>query len=184
NNYSAFRLTQSSSNTTNIPQLFVQKYRAGARHSQYRIWHEGNLTQSSIDNWNTAYSQRHTHANKALLDVINQNLATTASVQFSGAYIVDSLRIPITTPTTPQNGNLWIGDGATAGVPDAGTLVGLSDVNITSPTNGQALVWDSATSKWVNGDVASGGGTWGSITGVLSNQTDLMTALNGKANLV
>src|SRR5690606_14914721 len=58
------------------------------------LWHSGNLrsnaqndarymqvtapansiTTSDINNWNTAYSQRHTHSNKALLDVINQNL--------------------------------------------------------------------------------------------------------------
>lgn len=29
---------------------------------------------------------------------------------------------------------------------------------------------------------SSGGGTWGSITGTLSNQTDLQTALNGKVS--
>lgn len=32
--------------------------------------------------------------------------------------------------------------------------------------------------------VASGGGTWGSITGTLSSQTDLQTALNAKQNLL
>lgn len=37
------------------------------------------------------------------------------------------------------------------------TLVGLNDVNISSPTDGQALVYDYATSKWVNG--AGGGGS-------------------------
>lgn len=41
----------------------------------------------------------------------------------------------------------------------AGTLAGLTDVNMTvAPTNGQALVYDSATSKWKPGTVASGGG--------------------------
>lgn len=32
------------------------------------------------------------------------------------------------------------------------SLVGLSDVSITSPTNGQALVYDADEDKWVNGD--------------------------------
>lgn len=32
------------------------------------------------------------------------------------------------------------------------SLVGLSDVSITSPTNGQALVYDDEEDKWVNGD--------------------------------
>ncbi len=37
------------------------------------------------------------------------------------------------------------------------TLAGLNDVNISSPTDGQALIYDNATSKWVNG--AGGGGS-------------------------
>jgi hypothetical protein len=42
---------------------------------------------------------------------------------------------------------------------------------------------DSAdyNTEWI--DVTSGGGTWGSITGTLSNQTDLQTALNNKLSL-
>lgn len=38
------------------------------------------------------------------------------------------------------------------------TLEDLADVAITEVTDGQALVYDSATAKWVNGDVSSGGG--------------------------
>src|SRR5690606_12998960 len=105
-----------------------------------------------------------------------------------GIQLTDFLGLPNTPPSSSDvlsgRSYIWIGDGATAGVPSTGTLVGLSDVNISSPTNGQALVWNSATSKWVNGDVASGGGTWGSITGVLSNQTDLQAALNAKQNVL
>ena len=37
------------------------------------------------------------------------------------------------------------------------TLAGLNDVNISSPTDGQALVYDDTTQKWVNG--AGGGGS-------------------------
>lgn len=37
------------------------------------------------------------------------------------------------------------------------TLAGLNDVNISSPTDGQALIFDNATQKWVNG--AGGGGS-------------------------
>lgn len=35
------------------------------------------------------------------------------------------------------------------------TLAGLSDVTITSPTDGQGLIWDATAGKWVNG---AGGG--------------------------
>src|SRR3990167_6332430 len=57
------------------------------------------------------------------------------------------------------------------------TLTNLSDVLISSPTNGQVLTYNGTV--WVNG-AASGGGTWGSITGTLSAQTDLQTALDAK----
>lgn len=56
----------------------------------------------------------------------------------------------------------------------------LHNVSITSPTNGQTLVYDSATSLWKNGASGGGSATWGSITGTLSSQTDLQTALNAK----
>jgi hypothetical protein len=57
----------------------------------------------------------------------------------------------------------------------------------TAPTYGQLLIGDAngnyelvATSSL---GIASGGGTWGSITGTLSNQTDLQNALNAKLSL-
>lgn len=44
---------------------------------------------------------------------------------------------------------------------------------------GKFLTTDGTTASWA--EVAQGGGTWGSITGTLSDQTDLQTALDGKA---
>jgi hypothetical protein len=55
----------------------------------------------------------------------------------------------------------------------------LHDVAITSPTNGQVLKYNSSTNLWVNGTDSSGV-AWGAITGTLSSQTDLQTALNAK----
>lgn len=51
------------------------------------------------------------------------------------------------------------------------TLSGLTDVDISNPTDGQTLVYDAASSKWVNG---SGGGGGATITGVyaVDEQTD------------
>ena len=55
----------------------------------------------------------------------------------------------------------------------------LHDVKITTPSNGQVLKYDSAQSLWVNGtDV--GGVSWGGITGTISDQTDLQSALDSK----
>ena len=58
----------------------------------------------------------------------------------------------------------------------------IGDVNIPTPGDGDVLSWDNGTSKWINvtptdNDVAA---VWGNITGTLSNQTDLQTALDGK----
>ena len=43
---------------------------------------------------------------------------------------------------------------------------------------------DATNTLLFNGSSIGGGGTWGSITGTLSAQTDLQTALNLKANLI
>ena len=40
------------------------------------------------------------------------------------------------------------------------TLTDLTDTNITSPTNGQSLVYDSTTNKWINGTQESSGVTF------------------------
>lgn len=52
-----------------------------------------------------------------------------------------------------------------------------------SPANGQIPAYNSTTSKLQWTTPASGGGAWGTITGTLSNQTDLQTALNLKASI-
>lgn len=51
--------------------------------------------------------------------------------------------------------SLGIGSSGSVG---ASSLAELSDVNISSPIDGQGLVYDSATQKWVNGTVGGGGG--------------------------
>jgi hypothetical protein len=56
-------------------------------------------------------------------------------------------------------------------------------IAVATPTNNQILKYDSSQDKWVFAtDASGGGGTWGSITGTLSSQTDLNTALGLKAN--
>jgi hypothetical protein len=54
------------------------------------------------------------------------------------------------------------------------TLAGLNDVNISSPTDGQALVFDNATQKWVN---RAGGG--GSSTFAGLNDVNVQGVSNG-----
>lgn len=60
------------------------------------------------------------------------------------------------------------------------TLDGLSDVVITTPATGQVIKFNGVS--WINDtDATAGGSTWGSITGTLSAQTDLQSALDGKS---
>ena len=58
-----------------------------------------------------------------------------------------------------------------------------SSLNATAPTTGQALTFDGTDLVWATVGGGGGGAAWGSITGTLSSQTDLDTALTGKADL-
>lgn len=62
-------------------------------------------------------------------------------------------------------------------------LKDLKDVNLETLANGQSLVYDSTSGKWVNIAIDTSVATWGKITGSMTAQTDLTTALNGKANI-
>lgn len=74
--------------------------------------------------------------------------------------------------------------------PHAVTLVQLGDTTISSPSNRHALIYSSG--KWINRSITEAdisdlgsyitGVSWGDIGGTLSNQTDLNSALAGKAN--
>lgn len=65
--------------------------------------------------------------------------------------------VPPTDPTYHNNAKYWSEQSA------GQSLEGLTDVNISSPTNNQALKYDSVSGKWVNGDAAS----------AISNLTDV-----------
>jgi len=65
-----------------------------------------------------------------------------------------------------------------------GSIAELSDVDVTLIANDKILKYNSATSKWECKDESGGAGTWGAITGTLSNQIDLQLALDAKAAVV
>lgn len=48
-----------------------------------------------------------------------------------------------------KDGKFQTGSGGGGG---SSTLAGLDDVNISSPSDGQVLRYDNASSKWVNAD--------------------------------
>lgn len=107
--------------------------------------------------------------------------AATASVTYQpiGSYLTDA----------PNDGNEYVRKNLAWSVSTGGggglTISSLSNaaattLNSTAPTTGQALTFDGTELKWAT--VGGGGGSvaWGGITGTLSTQTDLQTALDGK----
>lgn len=67
----------------------------------------------------------------------------------------------------------------------ATTLVALSDVNITSPSDGQVLKYDNATSKWINGTASGGGATpAGTVAGAVQFRGATAVLAADDANLI
>lgn len=104
--------------------------------------------------------------------VTYQVIYTFPGLQTSAFYIQvgegDTINLPAVNPAQQANGTLII-----EGIPAGGA-------------DGYILAKASATSydtEWIPAPTGGGGGggTWGSITGTLSAQTDLSTALNDKA---
>jgi hypothetical protein len=79
-----------------------------------------------------------------------------------------------TTLTTAPAGSTLAADQLTAGVVAANPTAGPT-------TAGDVLQYDGTDLIWAAGG-GGGGVAWGSITGTLSTQTDLQTALNAKQN--
>ena len=104
---------------------------------------------------------RHSHSNKGYLDIINQNLATTNDVNFKSVKATGDI-IAYSTGTTSEK--YPIASTNALGCVKIGSGISVSSDGTISATG------------------TTGGGKWGEITGTLSNQSDLQTALNGKAN--
>lgn len=87
---------------------------------------------------------------------------------------------------TSTTRKLWTqtGDGTHSAAPVLAQigLNDLSNVAISSPLNGQRLVYNSSTGKFENTTVAGSDAVWGSINGMLADQLDLAAALAGKSN--
>jgi hypothetical protein len=80
----------------------------------------------------------------------------------------------VTTPAKAGAKNFKTSVANPASLPLTGNTAGDSRVSL---SNASLYIWDGAS--W-QGIVGGGASLWGAITGTLSNQTDLNTALNGK----
>ena len=100
------------------------------------------------------------------LDMIDAQMHQNETETFTGATSLANGTVGnVPAPLIADKDKYLKGDG-TWDTPSGGggssTLDGLTDVNISSPTNGQALVYDATNQVWINGNVSGGGG--GSFT--------------------
>ena len=88
--------------------------------------------------------------------------ATNGSIEVFGAGRSNDV------PNIPQD-QLWLGNSSGIATPTAHTVENISNVTVSSKTNGQALVWDSANNYWKNGTVSGGGGGGGTELSIEKN---------------
>ena len=69
---------------------------------------------------------------------------------------------------------VYINNGTAVVQVGAGNLDGLGDTNITSPTNGQGLSYNSSTGKWVNSNAGTG-----DVVGPASSTDNALTRFDG-----
>ena len=84
----------------------------------------------------------------------------------------DGVPVDPTDETYHNNSKWWAEQSGGGG---ATSLASLTDVNLSTPTDGESLVYDGTTNKWVNGDGGSGATTFAALTDV-----DVTGATNGQ----
>ena len=99
------------------------------------------------------------------------------------------LSISDTAPSSPVNGQMWwesdtgktyVWWSASSVWVEIGNAAGSTPLPDQTGNSGKFLTTNGSVASW---GTAGGGGTWGSITGTLSSQSDLNTALGLKADL-
>lgn len=119
----------------------------------------------------------------AATNAANSATASASSSQDSEAWAVGTRSgVPVssTDPAYNNNAEYWANH-------TSASLAGLNDVNITSPTDKQGLVYDATTQKWVNGaggvqiddSTTSLTSVWSSskVNGLIGNVEALLAAL-------
>ena len=69
---------------------------------------------------------------------------------------------------------IYTNAGGTITLVGGGALTALSDTNITSPSNGQSLTYDSASGKWINSNAGAG-----DVTGAASSTDNAVVRFDG-----
>ena len=152
------------------------RYKATVSGSTVAWEYEYTLNNSSFTaaQW-AAINSGITSSDVALIGTALQPNDNISSLTNDSGYITGITSTDVTTALgyTPYNAT------NPSGYISSASMAALTDASISSPSNGQILVYDGTSAKWKNQN-APATATWGNITGTLSNQTDLQTALNGK----
>ena len=112
---------------------------------------------------NENYNVGLVHSNFDKIDqqmYLNQTSAAKVMVGATASTDGESGRVPAPTPSDSEK--YLKGDGTwdtpSGGGGGSSTLSGLTDVDLSSPTNGQVLKYNSTTQKWENANESGGGG--------------------------
>lgn len=113
----------------------------------------------TANRWNNIYSVNGTFSQ----NVTAKLLSASETLQIGDAYLKwDSTNNAVyvikkdgTTPVGFYSTDWLSAKGVSMSGVQTGTLAALTDVEITNPTNGQALKYDAASKKWVNGTIDS-----------------------------
>lgn len=113
----------------------------------------------TANRWSNVYSVNGVFSQ----NVTAKLLSASESLQIGDAYLkwdaannaVYVVKKDGTTPVGFYSTDWLSAKGVSISGVQTGTLAGLNDVEITDPTNGQALKYDAASKKWVNGTIDS-----------------------------
>lgn len=135
----------------------------------------------TYDGWNVGKNTTRTKITNGVFQIaLAPNLGGTPfgsyyTAQFNfndGSYAREYWVVPSESTVIPRESVL-------AEFVDPTIMIATSQLQPPSPcTIGQALVWQGIATGWQCANAAGGGGTWGSITGTVTNQTDLINYLS------
>src|SRR6056300_1497728 len=123
-----------------------------------------NLTTDPIDSTNTASNDTiYVKAGGGLTMTkptgtnLIQNIGKVGRVNSSnaGSIVVSSILRTNDLPNIAQN-NIWLGNSSSVPTATSHTVGNISDVTLSSLSDGQALVWDNTSSYWKNSTISAG----------------------------
>ena len=133
---------------------------------------------------NERYSLPIVNGNSDIIDTqMYNNQQSAAKIMVGATANADGESGRVPAPTSSDRTKYLKGDGTwdtpSGGGGGSSTLDGLTDVNISSPTDGQGLVYDATNDEWVNGTVSGGDITDLDFSDMTGSQTiDVMNKLN------